>query len=198
MKKYVILAALFLMLAGIIFVQKQRIKSFRQENGRLNNNLETLLEKEEVYRVRDSLHAIGRNALELKVGEYERYRTEDARLIADLQVKLRRAESVSKQAMESQYEITATVRDTMIIYQSEPDTARYFSHRTPYIDLEGILRNDRVDVQLQTYDTLFQVVHRIPRKFLFIRYGTKAVRQEVVSSNPHTRITYTEYIRLIK
>ena len=42
---------------------------------------------------------------------------------------------------------------------------------------------------------LRQVVHRIPRRFLFIRWGTKALRQEIVSSNPHTRIVYSDYVK---
>jgi hypothetical protein len=45
-------------------------------------------------------------------------------------------------------------------------------------------------------DTLVQLVHRVPRKFLFIPFGTKAIRQEVTTKNPHTEITYTEYIVL--
>ena len=45
-------------------------------------------------------------------------------------------------------------------------------------------------------DTLRQVVHRIPRRFLFIRWGTKALRQEIVSTNPHTRIVYAEYVKI--
>ena len=45
-------------------------------------------------------------------------------------------------------------------------------------------------------DTLHQIVHRIPRRFLFIRWGTKALRQEIVSSNPHTRIVHTEYVKI--
>ena len=44
-------------------------------------------------------------------------------------------------------------------------------------------------------DTLRQVVHRVPRRFLFIRWGTKALRQEIVSSNPHTRIIYSDYVK---
>ena len=45
-------------------------------------------------------------------------------------------------------------------------------------------------------DTLRQAVHRIPRRFLFIRWGTKAHRQEIVSTNPHTRIVYAEYVKI--
>ena len=52
--------------------------------------------------------------------------------------------------------------------------------------------------RIESVDTLRQIVHRVPRRFLFIRFGTKAVRQEIVSSNPHTRIVYAEYVRFVK
>ena len=29
---------------------------------------------------------------------------------------------------------------------------------------------------------------------LFFRYGTKAIRQEIVSSNPHTEVVYSEVV----
>ena len=50
--------------------------------------------------------------------------------------------------------------------------------------------------RVESADTLRQVVHRIPRRFLFIRWGTKALRQEIVPSNPHTRIVYSEYVKI--
>ena len=49
---------------------------------------------------------------------------------------------------------------------------------------------------IRSVDTLRQAVHRIPRRFLFIRWGTKALRQEIVSTNPHTRIVYAEYVKI--
>ena len=36
----------------------------------------------------------------------------------------------------------------------------------------------------------------MPRRFLFIRWGTKAVRQEILSRNPHTKIVYAEYVKI--
>ena len=45
-------------------------------------------------------------------------------------------------------------------------------------------------------DTIKQIVHRVPKKFLFIKYGTKGIKQEVVSKNPHTKIVFTEYREL--
>ena len=60
----------------------------------------------------------------------------------------------------------------------------------------GDHRRDSVHCRIHSVDTLRQIVHRIPHRFLFIRWGTKALRQEIVSQNPHTRIVYTEYIRI--
>jgi hypothetical protein len=198
MKNYLIAAAIVLLLGGAVVVQQKRIAAVRRENRTLSRNVSALLETAETYRVRDSLHAAGIGALELKASEYERFRAEDARLIDELHIRLKRAESIAKSATESRYEITTVVRDTVVVSENRADTARTFSHRTPYIELDGVLRPDTVEVSIVTRDTLLQVVHRVPRRFLFIRYGTKAIRQEVVSTNPHTEITYHEYIRLRK
>ena len=51
---------------------------------------------------------------------------------------------------------------------------------------------------VQSRDTLVQIVHRVPKRFLFFRFGTKAIRQEVVSMNPHTKVAYADYIELKK
>ena len=78
------------------------------------------------------------------------------------------------------------------------DTVRSFRWRDPWVTVEGRIRDDSVACRVESVDTLRQVVHRVPRRFLFIRFGTKAVRQEIVSSNPHTRIVYAEYVRFAK
>lgn len=45
-------------------------------------------------------------------------------------------------------------------------------------------------------DTLDQAVHRVPHRFWFIKWGTKAIRQDIVCRNPYSQITYSEYIEL--
>lgn len=73
---------------------------------------------------------------------------------------------------------------------------RLFEWCDHWVEINGIIRRDSVECHVKSVDTLRQVVHRVPRKFLFIKYGTKAIRQEIISSNPHTRIVYSEYIEL--
>ena len=64
--------------------------------------------------------------------------------------------------------------------------------------LEGRIEEDSVSCRVESVDTLRQIVYRIPRRFLFIRWGTKALRQRIVSTNPHTRIVAAEYVRIEK
>ena len=83
------------------------------------------------------------------------------------------------------------IRDRVII-----DSMRTFRWRDPWVTVEGVIERDSVACRVESTDTLRQVVHRVPRRFLFIRWGTKALRQEIVSTNPHTRIVHAEYVKI--
>ena len=112
-------------------------------------------------------------------------------------------------ATQSAVEFRAPLRDTLIRHLSYApvcDTSRVgaslaawpvrtFRWRDTWVSVEGRIVNDSVVCRVESVDTLRQVIHRVPRRFLFFRFGTKAVRQEIVSSNPHTRIVYAEYVR---
>ncbi len=183
--------AVFAILAGVIALQSGRIRSLREERNSLTLSVESLTEGVRRYRAADSLHAAGAARLEMRLSDYKKFRQEDAALIESLRVRLRRLESVSRHTTEGGYQLAVALRDTVFV-----DSARTFAYRSPYIDLHGRLARDSVALAFTTYDTLVQVVHRVPRRFLFIRYGTRSLRQEIVSRNPHTQITYTEYIKI--
>lgn len=72
-------------------------------------------------------------------------------------------------------------------------------YHTPYIDITGEITSDTLAASIEVRDTLVQVLHRVPRfKLLGIWFGTKGVRQEILSKNPHTRIVAAEYIQITK
>ncbi len=74
--------------------------------------------------------------------------------------------------------------------------ARSFRWSDRWTTVAGVVTADSVYCAVTSVDTLVQVVHRVPRRFLGIPFGTKAIRQEIVSKNPHNRVVYTEYVRL--
>ena len=159
---------------------------------RLENNQTALTEQIYLYRTSLDESAASVRALQLRCGEYERICAEDAARIRDLGIKIKRLESAAKSAVRTEVEIVAPLRDTIILR----DTLRLFRWQDPWVEVEGLIGHDSVECRVASIDTLRQVVHRVPRRFLFIKYGIKAIRQEVISSNPHSQIVYSEYIEL--
>ena len=74
--------------------------------------------------------------------------------------------------------------------------ARSFRWSDRWTTVAGVVTADSVYCAVTSVDTLVQAVYRVPRRFLGIPFATKAVRQEIVSKNPHNRVVYTEYVRL--
>lgn len=204
MKKFLILYgfAVTLLLIGIW-------RRYGSENRRLLHNQRALMSQVGQYRTRADEAAASVEVLQLRCREFERLRAEDAQRIRQLGIRLRRVEAAAVSATQSAVEFRAPLRDTLIRHLSYApvcDTSRVgaslaawpvrtFRWRDTWVSVEGRIVNDSVVCRVESVDTLRQVIHRVPRRFLFFRFGTKAVRQEIVSSNPHTRIVYAEYVR---
>lgn len=173
------------------------------EITRLSNNNEALSSEVKLYKTRHRDSAASVVALQLELEEYREKHSRDVKRIRELGVRLRRVESAAKMVTESRVEASAPLRDTVFVDRLLPDilpsdTASIFRWSDSWVRIEGVIRNGRAECCVESVDTLHQIVHRVPRRFLFFRYGTKAIRQEITSSNPHTRVVYSEYIELPK
>ena len=190
MKKY-----LFLYAVAVTALLVCGYGRYRRENRRLTQNQHALAAGIERYRTRLGQEAASVQALRLRCAEFEELRAADAAEIRRLGIKLRRLEATA-----TKVEIRTPVRDTVVVRLSDTlvvrDTLRLFRWRDAWVRVEGAVTADSVLCRVESADTLRQVVHRIPRRFLFIRWGTKALRQEIVPSNPHTRIVYSEYVKI--
>ena len=193
MKKY--LFAYAVLATALLFFT---CRHYRAENRRLVENQTALAADVTRYRTRLGAEAASVQALRLRCGEFETLRAADAEQIRRLGIRLRRLEAAAKAVAVTDAEIRTPLRDTVVvrIHDTLPvrDTVRMFRWRDPWISVEGRIGRD--SCRIRSVDTLRQAVHRIPRRFLFIRWGTKALRQEIVSTNPHTRIVYAEYVKI--
>ena len=193
MKKYLFIYAALttavIIIGGKFLISEQR---------RLQNNNHSLLQRVEYYRTSADESAASVQALRLKVGEYEELLAADAEKIRAIGVKLRRLESAAKSVVATDVAIKAPLRDTVFIRDTlrQIDTLRLFRWNDSWVTVDGVISADSVECRVQSVDTLHQIVHRIPRRFLFIKYGTKALRQEIISSNPHSKIVFSEYIKI--
>lgn len=167
---------------------------YRSEIERTEQNLYALEESITHYQNELGECVSSIQALRLERDELLRLRSEDAEKIRRLGIKLRRVESVAQNGTTSRVEIKVPVRDTLIL----TDSVKEFSWSDRWVEIEGRIEQDSLSCRVISHDTLFQVLHRVPRRFLFIKWGTKALRQEIISKNPHTKVVYAEYIKVEK
>lgn len=197
MKKYLLIYAV-LVTALLLY----GLRHYRRENQRLSQNQTALSTEVSHYRTQAGEEAASAQVLRLRCAEFETLREADAKKIRALGIRLKRLEAASKTVTASDLTISAPLRDTVVVRPGDTlpvlDTLRAFHWHDPWVSVEGTIRRDSVACRIRSVDTLRQVVHRIPRRFLFLRWGTKALRQEITVSNPHTRIVYTEYIKIEK
>ncbi len=183
--KYYIIGALLLCTITLFLLWRNRVN----EAQRLAYNQSVLLDSIEHYTTRDSLNAVSLGILNIKLRELKQYRAQDAQTIRELGIKLRRVENISKVMTESNYtvEITKPQGDNMWQYLSE------------WIKLTAQKKQDTLLTEIVVYDTIVQVLHRVPRfRFLGISFGTRGVRQEIISRNPHTNIVAAEFLSIVK
>ena len=210
------LTTLLLLVAATV-VAGAVILSLARDNRRLRSNIAALDEGITYYRTRLDASAASVARMQLTISELRRERRHDTEQIRSLGLRLKRVESYATAATVTSVALTLPITsDTAAIMpysqhdstlqgregregrqgQEACESPRRFTYTTPWLHIAGVLRGDTLNLDYQMVDTLRQVVHRVPRRFLFFRFGTKGIRQEVWSSNPHTRLVYSEYIEL--
>lgn len=188
--------------AGGIWLLSRKAGEIR----RLESNQESLMVDVETYRTESGLNAARADRLQLTVEEYKTALRESEgtvasqkKVINDLGVKIRRLQSVSQSVAVTGVDTTVPfIRDTLPLTRTElsavPVCSGLIEWRDPWVSLKVKVEGDGAQVQLRSVDTLYQIVHRVPKRFLCIPFGTKGIRQEIICSNPHTVLVYTEYI----
>ena len=173
------------------------LRKERERTARLEKNQRTLMEDVRYYRSKDSLSAAGVERLLLTNREFRKYCGELKETVDRLGIKVKRLESVSLAGTETSYRVETRLRDSVVVRDSLV-LLKCMRVSTPYLDVSGCLDGEVFSGTVVSRDTLEQVVHRVPHKFWFFKWGTKAIRQEIVSKNPHSRITYSKYVELKK
>ena len=206
MKKYLIWAAIAMVVAAVatIWVQRTKIEKLTDERNRYRGNTETLLQDVETYKTKDSLNAAKVGVLELKLSEFERYRASDAELIKTLQTKNRDLERVTTTQMETINELRATVRDSVVYLPGDTVTTvlRCVDIVEPYFELHGCATPDGQFTGTHINRDSLLIVETVQyKRWLGFLWKTKKIKNreiDVISRNPHTKIMGVEYIEIEK
>lgn len=167
------------------------------EVERLEGNARALGREIVRYRTENGDQAASIRTLELTVDQFRQTCTRQEREIGELGLKVSRLRSMATTAVETR--VDTVTRFVPVHHYAEGGTPEgRLEWSDPWVSLSATVGDDTARVSLSSRDTLVQVVHRVPRRFLFIRFGTKCLRQEMVCSNPHTTITYAERIDIVK
>lgn len=206
MKKYLIWAAIAMVVAAVatIWVQRTKIEKLTDERNRYRGNTETLLQDVETYKTKDSLNAAKVGVLELKLSEFEKYRASDAELIKTLQTKNRDLERVTTTQMETINELRATVRDSVVYLPGDTVTTvlRCVDIVEPYFELHGCATPDGQFTGTHINRDSLLIVETVQyKRWLGFLWKTKKIKNreiDVISRNPHTKIMGVEYIDIEK
>ena len=190
MKKYLIWAAIAMVVAAVatIWVQRTKIEKLTDERNRYRGNTETLLQDVETYKTKDSLNAAKVGVLELKLSEFERYRASDAELIKTLQTKNRELERVTTTQMETINELRATVRDSVVYLPGDTVTTvlRCIEYSDKWVDFDGCIKNNTFSGKIITRDSLLITETVQYKRWLGFLWKTKRIKNrefDIVSKN---------------
>lgn len=176
-----------------------------KENKLLKNNQEVLLDSNKSYKVRDSLNAVNVKLLELKMSELKKYREEDITLINDLKLSKSQLEKIISLKAEAINSLKAALKDSIIrdTITNQIDTLKCFNYKSVWIDVDGCIHKDSVNLQVKNREKLKVVESLEKKKFWFMKlpiwlFGYKNKQLDVISLNPNTTITNVEYISVRK
>ena len=192
MKKYLfaIIGLLLILLVALSFYTAH----LRRENIRVKSNNLVLSSQLDTFRTALGESASRVDRLTLTVKEFKQQNQELNERIKMLDLRLRRVTSYSINGYESSINFTVPLQ----INPTLPGVP--VEKRFTYIDtwnrVEGIIRSDSVNCAVTHKDTIDQIIYRVPRKFLFIRWGTKKVSQIITLRDTNSTIVYSKYIEL--
>lgn len=199
MKKYLIVAGVFLGLLWLNCYQYGRIDHLKRENARNATNSATLQSEIERYKTNDSLNAVKIGVLQLTADELKKYHAADVEKINQLTSKNYELQSAIKTATITTERITAPTTDTIILIDSVPVSAIEIKTKTAYYELYGRIIEKQFVGTIITRDSLV-IINTYKRKRFagFLWKTKKVISREVnaVASNPNTIIDNIQYIEI--
>ena len=196
---------LLVLIPFAVVMAMRECSEMRQENERLSNNQNILLHNGEVEMGRTPSGKSVASSTALHLAASDLGRKPDsllAKTVKELKIKNSRVVAASETSSSTQVDVSAAIttdssRSTVFLRGSgnaKTDAPKHIQWSDPWISLRGSIEGDTLRAHIESRDTLQMIVHRVPRKFLFFRFGTKAVRMDVVSQNPHTTLSYPKLV----
>ena len=181
------LAAL-MVLFGAVTGMVDTIRKQRAEIGRLERNVEAMNDVQIEYKTRLGDAAVKRKALEMSHRELKKANAELYREVDALNVRVKDALSA-----------TRTVTRTVIKEVVRTDTvARELTaeYRDAWNTIQARVRQDSTELSYRGRDTITGVITVRKKRFLFFRWGVKAIEHDISNKNPKSKTDIDIAVRL--
>jgi hypothetical protein len=178
------------------YKQSDRLKTERDKD---QGNTDALLSDIKRLRIDSATTAVDIKTLKLTLDEYKQYRAADAEKIREMGVKLNDLQSAAKHTLDVNAPIQADLRDSTLIRDTVTVRIKTVEMNTPHLQIKGVIENNHLSGNIHLPVNLLQAVWVEPKhKFLWWRWGTKAIHQSISSDNPYVEIKYSEVISIQK
>ena len=198
-KKYWHWAALALA-AVSIYLLSNDIKAKKAEINRKTSNIEVLNKDfisyvasvKVVLNNKDTLiklQAANVGSLTYTLDEFKRYRAEDVQTIKLMGLRLKNVISVAN--------VSTNTSQNIVMPTIETDSSTCFAYKDSFIQVAGCAYKDKTILYYSWQDSLTIIPSVIPKhKFLWMTWGVRGVRLDVISKNPNTTFTYAKYVEI--
>lgn len=201
MQSKIIIGLGFIIIACIlsIIILSERIKTVTDERDRHKQNTNAVMSDVKRMQIDSTTMALDVRVLRLTLDEYRTYRADDLEEIKKLNVQVKSLKAVAKHNIEVNADIKAELKDTVIVRDTITRVMKAVKMETPYLKVNGIIENNQLIGNVTLPVTLHQAVwveHK--HRFLWWKWGVKAIHQTISSDNPHVQISYSEIIEIQK
>lgn len=198
-------AILMLLFAGLAVLAFRAYSDMKADRDRLKENQSLLLHNGtvEITETNTGNSHASTPALTLRPDEFRQSGDTLVKVARQVGIKPSRISGAATAATSTHADIVAPIwhqADTISKMDSLylPEGLVCFSWYDPWLSLSGCVSDSVFRGTVSATDTLDIVVHRVPKRFLFFRFGCREVRMDIISRNPHTRLTYARYYKLVK
>ena len=165
-------------------------KLWRAEMQRMENNYLAAIEQMREEN-KDNMRV-----LELKVSEINQQYPEIKKQLKDMDIKLKNVETIQNVNTVTTTHVNTILRDSTV---NDTIVAKIASYKDKWTDFRLTVINDSALAKIQTKDSLFIVLNKVPRNiWQWLKAEPKTVKSTVKNYNPNSIITYNRFIKIEK
>ena len=185
-----------LVLVGLVILLFSLLRTSNKEKKRFESNQHSLLKQVEYFKTESGKSASEVEKLTLTNKEFKTHEASLLEKVDELNLKVKRLQSATQVGVKTEYVVKTEIKDSLVYIEGQTIKLKCVDFTNGWLTVDGCVRDGEFDGFIQSVDTLSHFAHRVPKRFLFIKYGTKGINLSVMTSNPYSKITYAKYIEL--